>query len=78
MANTSLARPRKRLFDGVEKQRRAWCLRRFEELEKWVIEYGRNTKEMQLDAALERIAGLESLLHERDALSFKVGRNVRF
>lgn len=49
-------------FEGINSPRKEWCQARFEQLQRWV--------KGDVSKALERIAGLESLLHERDGLPF--------
>ena len=57
------------LFEGVEEPRRSWCERRMVSLREWVKSRGRTGSVDQLEAALARIAGLESLINERDGIS---------
>jgi hypothetical protein len=47
------------LFEGVEEPRKTWCKERMVSAWDWVKAYGRDTPEKQLEAAMERMVGLE-------------------
>lgn len=54
------------LFEGIEEPRRSWCLLRYKELVEWLdCHHGQGSLARER-AALQRIAGLESLLNQRD------------
>lgn len=62
-------------FEGVEEPRKTWCIARMARARAWVKSYGRDTLEVQLEAALERMVGIESLLNEK-ALSSEFTMSV--
>ena len=67
-------------FEGVEEPRKTWCQNRMTGLRKWLSSYGRYGCHIQIEAALERIAGLESLLNEKagiDGLNMSVPEFVK-
>lgn len=64
-----------REFNDVESPRKEWVETRYKELLQWIL--GKSPEE-QLDAALARVALAESLLHERDDLSFKDNSLTRY
>lgn len=53
------------LFEGMYSPRKEWCQARFEEVKRW--------EKGDLDKALARVVGLESLLNERDGRNFSEG-----
>lgn len=63
-------------FEGLEESRKIWCRERIIRAREWVGANGRDTLEVQLEAALERMVGLESLLNEKQAVKPDIACNL--